>query len=80
MLRNTLLMLITAVLLVSCTPSGSIDSEPVVSPDAAVQPAIGPGVVTSADGVEISEIFPKLAKQMHHCSIVRSIAVSRCAY
>ena len=29
---------------------------------------------TSADGVEISEIFPKLAKQMHHCSIVRSIA------
>ncbi|MGI9242699.1 MAG: DUF1501 domain-containing protein, partial [Verrucomicrobiales bacterium] len=31
-------------------------------------------IKTSADGVEISEIFPKLAKQMHHCSIVRSIA------
>ncbi|MFT4547687.1 MAG: hypothetical protein ACI9UA_002507 [Pseudoalteromonas tetraodonis] len=29
---------------------------------------------TSADGVQISEIFPKLAKQMHHCSVVRSIA------
>ena len=29
---------------------------------------------TSADGIQISEIFPKLAKQMHHCSLVRSIA------
>jgi len=31
-------------------------------------------IKTSADGVQISEIFPKLAKQMHHCSIIRSIA------
>ena len=29
---------------------------------------------TSASGVQISEIFPQLAKQMHHCSLVRSIA------
>jgi len=29
---------------------------------------------TSADGIQISEIFPQLAKQMHHCSLVRSIA------
>jgi hypothetical protein len=31
-------------------------------------------IKTSAPGVEISEIFPQLAKQMHHCSIIRSIA------
>ncbi len=31
-------------------------------------------IKTSADGVQISEIFPQLAKQMHHCSIIRSIA------
>ena len=29
---------------------------------------------TSVPGVQISEIFPKLAKQMHHCALVRSIA------
>ncbi|QDU31846.1 hypothetical protein ETAA8_70070 [Anatilimnocola aggregata] len=29
---------------------------------------------TSASGVQISEIFPQLAKQMHHCSLIRSIA------
>ena len=29
---------------------------------------------TSASGVQISEIFPQLAKQMHHCSIIRSVA------
>lgn len=29
---------------------------------------------TSADGIQISEIFPQTAKQMHHCSIIRSIA------
>ncbi len=29
---------------------------------------------TTADGVQISEIFPQLAKQMHHCSIIRSVA------
>src|SRR5262249_50032389 len=27
-----------------------------------------------ASGVEISEIFPELAKQMHHCALIRSIA------
>jgi hypothetical protein len=31
-------------------------------------------IKTSASGVEISEIFPKLAKQMHHATLVRSIA------
>jgi len=31
-------------------------------------------VDTSADGVQISGIFPKLAKQMHHAAIIRSIA------
>ncbi len=30
-------------------------------------------IKTSADGVQISSIFPKLAKQMHHCALVRSI-------
>jgi hypothetical protein len=31
-------------------------------------------IKTSADGVQISELFPQLAKQMHHCTLVRSIA------
>ncbi|MBI1374606.1 MAG: DUF1501 domain-containing protein [Phycisphaera sp.] len=31
-------------------------------------------IKTSADGVQISEIFPKLARQMHHCALIRSIA------
>jgi len=31
-------------------------------------------IKTSAPGVEISEIFPQVAKQMHHAAIVRSIA------
>jgi hypothetical protein len=31
-------------------------------------------IKTSADGIQISEIFPKLAQQMHHCALVRSIA------
>ncbi len=31
-------------------------------------------IKTSASGVEISEIFPKLAKQMHHAALIRSIA------
>ena len=31
-------------------------------------------IKTSADGVQISEIFPELAKEMHHVSLVRSIA------
>jgi len=29
---------------------------------------------TSVPGIAISEIFPLLAKQMHHCAIIRSIA------
>tara|TARA_R110002096_G_scaffold169222_5_gene340767 strand:- start:1172 stop:2401 length:1230 start_codon:yes stop_codon:yes gene_type:complete len=31
-------------------------------------------IKTSVDGIEISEIFPKVAKQMHHASLIRSIA------
>tara|TARA_Y100000588_G_scaffold58676_1_gene57111 strand:- start:76084 stop:77319 length:1236 start_codon:yes stop_codon:yes gene_type:complete len=31
-------------------------------------------IATSADGIQISSIFPKLAKQMHHAALVRSIA------
>lgn len=31
-------------------------------------------IKTSTDGVQISEIFPRLAKQMHNCSLIRSIA------
>ena len=31
-------------------------------------------IPTSADGVQISSIFPKLAKQMHHAALIRSIA------
>lgn len=31
-------------------------------------------IATSAPGIQISEIFPELAKQMHHCSLIRSIA------
>jgi hypothetical protein len=31
-------------------------------------------IKTSAPGIEISEIFPQLAKQMHHCALIRSIA------
>ena len=31
-------------------------------------------IKTSVAGMEISEIFPELAKQMHHCSLIRSIA------
>jgi hypothetical protein len=31
-------------------------------------------IKTSASGVEISEIFPQLATQMHNCALVRSVA------
>jgi hypothetical protein len=31
-------------------------------------------IKTSVDGMEISEIFPQLAKQMHHGALIRSIA------
>jgi hypothetical protein len=29
---------------------------------------------TSVPGIKISEIFPELARQMHHCALIRSIA------
>ena len=35
---------------------------------------------TSAPGIQISEIFPTLAKQMHHCSLIRSIAGTQGAH
>lgn len=31
-------------------------------------------IKTSVDGMEISEIFPQLAKQMHHAALIRSIS------
>lgn len=31
-------------------------------------------IKTSVDGIEIAEIFPQLARQMHHAALVRSIA------
>ncbi|MFT5470508.1 MAG: hypothetical protein ACI8UO_005637 [Verrucomicrobiales bacterium] len=31
-------------------------------------------IKTSVDGIEISEIFPKVASQMHHAALIRSIA------
>ncbi|MFP6701649.1 MAG: DUF1501 domain-containing protein, partial [Planctomycetaceae bacterium] len=37
-------------------------------------------IETSAQGVQISEIFPQLAKQMHHCALVRSIAGTQGAH
>ena len=35
---------------------------------------------TSAEGVQISSIFPQLAKQMHHVALIRSIAGSNGAH
>lgn len=37
-------------------------------------------IKTSAPGIEISEIFPELSKQMHHCSLIRSIAGTQGAH
>ena len=31
-------------------------------------------IKTSVPGIEISEIFPQVAQQMHHCALIRSIA------
>lgn len=42
-------------------------------PGRAVQGEFNP-IKTSVDGMEISEIFPQLAKQMHHAALIRSIA------
>ena len=40
------------------------------------RPTAGPfnPIDTSVDGIQISELFPKVAKQMHHASLIRSIA------
>ena len=35
---------------------------------------------TSADGIQISEIFPKLSRQMHNASLIRSIAGTQGAH
>lgn len=35
---------------------------------------------TSADGIQISEIFPTVAKQMHHAALIRSIAGTQGAH
>lgn len=37
-------------------------------------------ISTSVDGLQISEIFPKLAKQMHHAALIRSIAGTQGAH
>ncbi|HJN11970.1 MAG TPA: DUF1501 domain-containing protein [Pirellulaceae bacterium] len=37
-------------------------------------------IQTSAPGVEISEVFPNLAKQMHHAALIRSIAGTQGAH
>ena len=37
-------------------------------------------IKTSVPGVQISEIFPELSKQMHHCSLIRSIAGTQGAH
>ena len=37
-------------------------------------------IKTSVDGIQISEIFPQLAKQMHHAALIRSIAGTQGAH
>ncbi len=37
-------------------------------------------IETSAPGVQISEIFPKLARQMHHCGLIRSLVGTQGAH
>ena len=37
-------------------------------------------IETSVPGIQLSEIFPNLAKQMHHCSLIRSIAGTQGAH
>jgi hypothetical protein len=37
-------------------------------------------IETSAPGVRISEIFPELARQMHHCALIRSVAGTQGAH
>jgi hypothetical protein len=37
-------------------------------------------ISTSADGIQISEIFPTVAKQMHHAALIRSIAGTQGAH
>jgi len=56
MLNKPTLMLLAMVLLVSCAPGPSIDSEKV-----ATFPAVGPGMVASADGIEIAYTVHRIA-------------------
>lgn len=37
-------------------------------------------IKTSVPDIQISEIFPNLAKQMHHCSLIRSVAGTQGAH
>ncbi|MBP87769.1 MAG: hypothetical protein CMJ64_13775 [Planctomycetaceae bacterium] len=37
-------------------------------------------IKTSVPGMQISEIFPELSKQMHHCSLIRSVAGTQGAH
>ncbi|REJ85368.1 MAG: DUF1501 domain-containing protein [Planctomycetota bacterium] len=37
-------------------------------------------IETSAPGIQISEIFPELARQMHHCALIRSVAGTQGAH
>ena len=37
-------------------------------------------IKTSVPGIQLSEIFPELSKQMHHCSLIRSIAGTQGAH
>jgi hypothetical protein len=37
-------------------------------------------IKTSVPGIQLSEVFPELAKQMHHCSLIRSIAGTQGAH
>ncbi len=37
-------------------------------------------ISTSVPGIQISEIFPKLAKQMHHAALIRSVAGTQGAH
>ncbi|MFP6667355.1 MAG: DUF1501 domain-containing protein [Pirellulales bacterium] len=37
-------------------------------------------IETSVPGIQISQIFPQLAKQIHHCSLIRSIAGTQGAH
>lgn len=54
MLRNAIFVLLAVILVASCTPGQSTDPGEAVSPNLVADPAVGPGTVTVADGVEIA--------------------------